>query len=82
MRTLKKETIERYAAAGAVLVALGLIAFFAFFVFLTFPTGNGIDTTQAIVSWVAVGLLIIAVVMIHLVFARMLFRDARSSGSA
>lgn len=82
MRTLKKETIERSAAAGAVLVTLALVAFFAFFVFLTFPKGNGIDTTEAIVSWVAVGLLILAVIIAHLVFARILFRASRSGGAA
>lgn len=81
MRTLRKETIERSAAVGAVLVSLALTAFFAFFVFLTFPKGNGIDTTEAIVSWVAVGLLILAVIISHLVFARILYRHSRA-GSA
>jgi hypothetical protein len=78
MPKLNKETIEKSAAAGAILVCLALAAFFAFFVFLTFPKGNGIDTTQAIVSWISVGLLILAVVLTHLVYARILFRDARA----
>jgi protein-S-isoprenylcysteine O-methyltransferase Ste14 len=78
MPTLSRETIEKTAAAGAVLVSLALAAFFAFFVFLTFPKGNGIDTTEAIVSWVAVGLLILAVIVAHLVYARILFRHSRS----
>ena len=78
MPNLDKETIEKSAAAGAVLVCLGLAAFFAFFVWLTFPKGNGIDTTEAIVSWIAVGLLILAVILSHLVYARVLYRDART----
>ena len=78
MRTLKRETIERSAATGAVLVSLALVAFFAFFVFLTFPKGNGIDTTEAVVSWVAVGLLILAVIISHLVYARILYRHSRT----
>jgi hypothetical protein len=82
MPNLNKETIEKSAAAGAVLVSFALAAFFAFFVWLTFPKGNGIDTTEAIVSWVAVGLLILAVVLTHLVYARILFRDSRSGRAA
>jgi hypothetical protein len=78
MPDLNKETIEKSAAAGAVLVCLALAAFFAFFVWLTFPKGNGIDTTEAIVSWIAVGLLILAVILSHLVYARVLYRDARA----
>ncbi|HET7552042.1 MAG TPA: hypothetical protein VFK04_12165 [Gemmatimonadaceae bacterium] len=79
MPQLNKETIEKSAAAGAILVCLALAAFFAFFVWLTFPKGNGIDTTEAIVSWIAVGLLILAVILTHLVYARILYRDARAS---
>jgi len=82
MPNLNKETMEKSAAAGAVLVCFALAAFFAFFVWLTFPKGNGIDTTEAIVSWVAVGLLILAVVLTHLVYARILFRDSRSGRTA
>lgn len=82
MPNLNKETIEKSAAAGAILVSLALAAFFAFFVWLTLPKGNGIDTTEAIVSWIAVGLLILAVVLTHLVYARILFRDSRSGGTA
>lgn len=77
MPTLNRETIEKSAAAGAVLVCLALAAFYVFFVFLTFPKGNGIDTTEAIISWISVGLLILAVILSHLVYARVLYRDAR-----
>lgn len=75
-------TIERAAALGAVLVSLVLVVLFALFVRLTFPKGNGIDTTEAIVSWVAVGLLVLAVIVAHLVFARILYRDSRTAGAA
>ena len=78
MPNLNKETIEKSAATGAILVCLALAVFFAFFVWLTFPKGNGIDTTEAIVSWIAVGLLILAVVLTHLVYARILLRDSGS----
>jgi hypothetical protein len=76
MAKLDREKLEKSAAAGAVLVCLALAAFFAFFVWLTFPKGNGIDTTEAIVSWVAVGMLLLAVILAHLVYARILFRHA------
>lgn len=74
MPKLSREKIQKAAAAGAVLVSLGLAAFFAFFVFVSFPDGQGIDTTEAVVSWLAVGLLILAVILTHLVYARVLFR--------
>jgi uncharacterized membrane protein YukC len=79
MPKLNKETIEKAAATGAILVSLALAAFFAFFVWLSFPKGNGIDTTEAIVSWIAVGLLILAVILTHLVYARILFRDSKAT---
>jgi uncharacterized membrane protein YukC len=82
MQTPKKETIEKSAALGAILVAVALAAFYAFFVWLSFPDGEGIDRTEAIISWIAVGLLILAVIISHLVYARILFRDARSHAAA
>ena len=82
MRNPSKSTLERLAAAGAVLVSLALMAIFAFFVFLTYPKGNGIDTTEAVVSWVAVGLLILAIIASHLVYARILYRNSRSGSTS
>ncbi len=82
MQTLKKETIEKSAALGAVLVAVALAAFYAFFVWLSYPDGEGIDRTEAILSWISVGLLILAVIISHLIYARILFRDARSRVAA
>ncbi len=82
MRSLSKEKIEKSAAAGAIVVSLAIVAFFAFFVWLTFPKGNGIDTTEAIVSWVSVGMLLLAVILGHIVYARILFRDSRAPGAA
>jgi hypothetical protein len=82
MRTLRKDTVEKSAAAGAVLVSLALAAFFAFFVYLAYPDGAGIDTTEAIVAWIAVGLLILAVILAHLAYARILFRDSKLTHSS
>lgn len=79
MPSLDREKIEKSAAAGAVLVCVALAALFAFFVWLTFPKGNGIDTTEATVAWIAVGLLFLAVILAHLVYARILFRDSRAA---
>jgi len=76
MPVLDRVKIQKAAAAGAVLVCGALVAFFAFFVWLSFPKGNGIDTTEAIVAWIAVGMVLLAVILTHLVYARILFRDA------
>lgn len=82
MPKLDREKLEKSAAAGAILVCLALVAFFAFFIWLTFPKGTGIDTTQAIVSWVAVGMLLLAVILAHLVYARILFRHSKEARTA
>lgn len=82
MRSPSRESIQRSAAVGAVAVCGALVAFFAFFVFLTFPKGNGIDTTEATVAWIAVGMLILAVILSHLVYARVLYRASRKGHSA
>ena len=82
MPKLDREKLEKSAAAGAILVCLALVAFFAFFIWLTFPKGTGIDTTQAIVSWVAVGMLLLAVILAHLVYARILLRHSKEARTA
>ncbi len=82
MPKLDRAKLERSAAAGAILVCLALVAFFVFFVWLSLPKGNGIDTTEAIVSWVSVGMLLLAIILAHLVYARILFRHAGTANTA
>ncbi len=82
MPVVNKEKLEKSAAAGAVLVCFALAVFFAFFVWLSFPKGTGIDTTQAVVSWISVGMLLLAIILAHLVYARILYRDARGEKTA
>jgi uncharacterized membrane protein len=77
MTALSKETTERVAAFGAVAVSAVLMVLLALFVLLTFPRGNGIDTTEAVVAWVSVGMVILTVIACHLVYARVLYRASK-----
>lgn len=74
---MRKELLERLAALGALAVSGGLVLVFVGFVFLTRPTGTGIDTTEAFVSWVSVGLVLLVLIAAHLYFARVLFAMAK-----
>jgi hypothetical protein len=67
---------ERAGALGAVGVAGGVFLVYLVFCFLTRPqpeTG-GMDWTNSILTWIGTGLLALAVIAIHLAFARQLWR--------
>jgi hypothetical protein len=69
--------MARLAGFGAFAVTAGLVALYAFVFWLAFPHRNGIDTIQAHVTWMAVGIVILTLVAIHLVYARILLRVAK-----
>jgi len=69
----------RLAGIGAWLVSAGMIAAFAGYVFIvTWPNGEGMDRTEAIVAWVAGGCVAAALIAVHVVYARIL--SAMASG--
>ena len=63
----------RLAALGAWAVTVGLVPAYVAFVFLlTRPNGEGIDRIEAWVAWISVGIVALALLATHFVFARML----------
>jgi hypothetical protein len=63
----------KLAALGAFGVIGGVsAAYVAFVLVLTWPNGEGIDHTEALVAWVSVGCVVVALAWVHLVFGRTL----------
>ena len=70
----------RLAGLGAFGAGAGLLALFAFLVFLTRPAPlGGIDATNAIVTWISLGGLFVALILVHVMIGRRLLMLARGS---
>lgn len=70
----------KLAGLGAFGAGAGLLALFAFLVFLTRPMRTGgIDTTNAIVTWIALGGLFVALILVHVMLGRRLLVLARGA---
>lgn len=67
----------KLGALGAVGVALGLVALYAFMVWVSMPQPTaGIDRTHAVVAWISMFIPILAIIAIHLTFARIMWGAA------
>jgi hypothetical protein len=82
-RTMEKERIARLAGLGALGAAAGLLAVYAFLVYVTrpVPTG-GMNATTAVVTWISLGGLFIALVVVHVVYGRLLMAATKRGRSA
>jgi hypothetical protein len=68
----------KVAALGALAVSGGAFALWLLTAFVTRPkAGGGIDSTHYILGVMAVGIICAAVIVVHLVFARQLFRYSK-----
>jgi len=69
--------IQRQAGLGAFAAAAGIGALFALFVWWTLPgPGTGMDRTHAIVAWISVGGIAVALMVVHVLVGRVLVREA------
>ena len=68
---------EKLAALGAVGVAGAVLVVYLLWIYVTRPQPStaGIDATNAVLTWIATGLLALAIIAVHLTFARQLWRD-------
>ena len=66
----------KFAGLGALGAGAGIAALFAGLVFLTIPQPRtaGINLVTAQVTWIAVGTLVLALVLVHVLFAHRLLR--------
>ena len=72
--------IARLAGLGAYGACGGLLALLAGLVYLTLPTStNGIDLTNALVSWISLSGVIAALIVVHVAIARQLMRLAKGA---
>lgn len=68
------KTHGHFAALGALGVSAGSLALFALVFWISMPTKTGgIDSVHAMVTRVSVGVIIAALVAVHLAFAKQLF---------
>jgi fucose permease len=78
--------VQRAAGLGAYGAAAGLALVFALFVWSTRPgPGTGMDWAHAMVSWISVGGIVAALIVVHVLVGRVLVRNqhtqAEQSGS-
>jgi len=70
----------RLAGLGAFGASAGLLALFALLVFFTRPARvGGIDTTNAIVAWISLGGLFVALILVHVLIGKRLLLLAKGS---
>jgi hypothetical protein len=70
----------KLAGLGALGASAGLLALFALLVFLTRPVRlGGIDTTNAIVTWISLGGLFVALILVHIMIGKRLLLLAKGA---
>ena len=74
--------MQRQAGLGAFGAAAGIAALFALFVWWTLPgQGTGMDRTNAIVAWVSVGGVALALIVVHVLVGRVLIEEGDRQGT-
>ena len=72
--------VARLAGLGAFAAAGGLALLFLLFAYVTRPTARGgIDTINAVVTWISVGGLFVALIAAHVVIGRRLLGMAKGT---
>ncbi len=67
--------MQKLGALGALGVGAGAIGLYGLLSWVSRPTAiGGIDATQAAVTWYSLAVPIIAIVAVHVVYARVLWR--------
>lgn len=79
---LSAETLARVAGLGAFAVSGALVVVYALFWWFIDYRGVGIDSIEAAVAKIAVGLIFLAIIGPHVVFGRILLASARGERTA
>ena len=75
---LTVKRFARLAALGALGVSAGAIGLYLLVGWIASPAPRGgIDATHAVLTWISVSIPIAALVAVHVVYARVLFRYAK-----
>jgi hypothetical protein len=77
---MRTPPLTKLAGLGALAAAGGILAIYALLVFITIPRPRtaGIDMTNGVLTWISVGLVILALVIPHVVFGRILLSEAKT----
>lgn len=83
LATMSVRKYAKLAALGAVGVSLGVIALYGLIAFGARPSPDGgIDSTQAMLTWISAAIPAAAIVGAHLAYAKILLAESkRDSGS-
>lgn len=80
MLKLTPLTIPRLLGLGALGAGAGIAALFLVVVFITRPeASSGMDATSRMVTWIALGGVIVALVAVHVVLGLQLLRDGEET---
>jgi hypothetical protein len=72
--------IARLAGLGAFGACAGLLGLYLLLVFISRPSSTaGIDQTNAVVTWIALGGLFLALIAVHVVIGRSLLRLSKGA---
>jgi len=72
--------IARLAGLGALCACGGMVAVYVGLVLLTLPKAtDGIDITNSVVTWIALGGVFAALIVVHIVIAKQLLRLGRGA---
>lgn len=71
---------QKLAGLGALSVCLGLVAVYGLIAFISTPRATGgIDWAHATIVYIGVGLVILALIAVHVVLGRQLLAGARGA---
>lgn len=71
---------QKLAGLGALSVCLGLLAVYGLLAFISTPRGTGgIDWAHATIVYIGVGMVILALVAVHIVLGRQLLAGSRGA---
>ena len=70
---------QQLAGLGAFAVAFGILAVYALLAYIATPTGTaGIDWANAAIVYISAGMVVLALIAVHVVLGRQLLNAARS----
>jgi hypothetical protein len=72
------QRLLKLAATGGIIASVAILAFYVFVVYITLPGRySGLDTIEAAVTWISVGLIVALAIGVNIVYARILFAMSR-----
>jgi hypothetical protein len=76
--TISVRQYAKVAALGAIGVSVGVLALYALIAYGSRHTPDGgIDTTQAILTWISAAIPAAAIIAAHLAYAKILFDESK-----